>query len=157
MASLINVRTEKIKHRGGPKCRMLMLKGRYQECITNLYFPQCHMSNLRTDCVTCHYIFSPHVTCRMSNLRNTHVALTILFLGVSGQRAQATHTPRKLIRLLRWPKSTNMCFSPAHCCAPHRNAELPTKTAELPTKLLSTQPKLLSSRPNCCLAKLLCF
>ena len=52
------------------------------------YFPQSHMSNLRNDCVPCYNIVShmPHVTtkalCRVSNLRNAHIALSIL--GVKG-------------------------------------------------------------------------
>ena len=45
------------------------------------------MSNLRNDYVPCHYIFSPRVACHlalchMSNLRNAHVALSVL--GVWG-------------------------------------------------------------------------
>ena len=49
--------------------------------VSDVYFPQCHKSNLRNDYVPCHYIFSPHVACHltlccMSNLRNAHVALS---------------------------------------------------------------------------------
>ena len=55
--------------------------------VSVAYFPQCHMSNLRNDYVPCHYISKPHVACHyvpcpMSNLRNYHVALSIL--GVRG-------------------------------------------------------------------------
>ena len=47
------------------------------------YFSHCHMSNLRNEYVTFHYIFSPHVTCHYAlcdifNLRNAHVAASIL-------------------------------------------------------------------------------
>ena len=55
--------------------------------ISVAYFPQCHMSNSRNDYVPFYYIFSPHVSChyvlcRMSNLRNAHVALSILGVKV---------------------------------------------------------------------------
>ena len=51
--------------------------------VSVTYFPQYHMSNSRDDYLPCHYTLSPHVIClqvlcRMSNLRNDYVALSIL-------------------------------------------------------------------------------
>ena len=49
----------------------------------SLYFPQCHMSNLRKGYVPCHYKFylpvaCHYALCRISILRKGHVTLSIL-------------------------------------------------------------------------------
>ena len=62
--------------------------------VSVAYNSPCPLSILRNSYVTCHYLFRPHVNVvkvhvALSNLRNGHVALSIL--GVKGHSRQAHH------------------------------------------------------------------
>ena len=82
---------------GGSQCRMLSLRNGNVACLRG-NFPQYHVSNFINEYVAYHYIFSPHVACHyalchMWNLRNAHVALSIL--GLKGHLENSEWSPGK--------------------------------------------------------------
>ena len=76
---------------GGSKCRMSILRNSNIACSCYLFYPMSYVEFKNTLCHMSLYFFATfachQALCRMSNLRNAHVALSIL--GVKGHVSAA--------------------------------------------------------------------
>ena len=90
----------------GSWCRISILRNGNVACLCRLNFPsKCPLSNLRIDHVPCHYPIGPHVAVdkvynALSNLRNSHVVLSILEV-----KGHSVPPHRPLLSYSYWPGS----------------------------------------------------